>query len=199
MRKSRGVWGHAPLQKILKNRHPGLTEIASHRKERPSRVRLNLFKLEDKTRMRAASLSFNFVLKPVYPLFHTAIVFLPFCLFLQAIAFFCIHFQLKPKLFLKIVKMRENFPLRHVSVRKNQIACVSRRMRETWKVCVHAFWLVKKCVFIGLWSVKMTWAVWLAASCENLHFHEQNKTIHTCPLYIVLLFVIKSENNNFIN
>ena len=121
-----------PPHKILKNRHPGLAEIASH----------SIFKLEDKTRMRAASLSFNFVLKPVYPLFHTAIVFLPFCLFLQAIAFFCIHFQLKPELFFKIVKMRENFPLRRVSVRKNQIACVSRRMRETWKVCFQKCFVV---------------------------------------------------------
>ena len=135
-----------PPHKILKNRHPGLAEIASHsihkslevqkRKERPSHVRLNLFKLEDKTRMRAASLSFNFVFKLVYPLFHMAIVFLPFCLFLQAIAFFCFHFQLKPELFLKIDKMRENFPLRRVSVRKNQIACVSRILRETWKVWI---------------------------------------------------------------
>ena len=32
-------------------------------------------------------------------------------------------------------KMRENFPSMRVSVRMYQIACVSRRMRETWKVC----------------------------------------------------------------
>ena len=102
-----------PPHKILKNRHPGLAESASH----------SIFKLEDKTRMRAASLSFNFVLKPVYPLFHTAIVFLPFCLFLQAIAFFCIHFQLKPELFLKIVKMRENFPF-EACEREKESNCV---------------------------------------------------------------------------
>ena len=33
-------------------------------------------------------------------------------------------------------KMRENFPSMRVSVRMYQIACVSRRMRETWKVCI---------------------------------------------------------------
>ena len=32
--------------------------------------------------------------------------------------------------------MRESFPLMRVSVRTSQIACVSRRMRETWKVCI---------------------------------------------------------------
>ena len=31
-------------------------------------------------------------------------------------------------------KMRENFPSMRVSVRMYQIACVSRRIRETWKV-----------------------------------------------------------------
>ena len=33
-------------------------------------------------------------------------------------------------------KMRENFPSMRVSVRMYQIACVSCRMRETWKVCM---------------------------------------------------------------
>ena len=33
-------------------------------------------------------------------------------------------------------KMRENFPSMRVSVRMYQIACVSRRMHETWKVCL---------------------------------------------------------------
>ena len=32
----------------------------------------------------------------------------------------------------------------------------------TWIVC--AFWLVYKCVFIALWSTKMTWAMWLTVS-----------------------------------
>ena len=35
-------------------------------------------------------------------------------------------------------KMRENFPSIGVSVRMYQIACVSRRMRETWKVCTYS-------------------------------------------------------------
>ena len=29
---------------------------------------------------------------------------------------------------------------------------------------VRAFWLVNKCVFIAIWSTKMTWAIWLAVS-----------------------------------
>ena len=33
-----------------------------------------------------------------------------------------------------IYKMHENFPSMRVSVRMYQIACVSHRMRETWKV-----------------------------------------------------------------
>ena len=37
--------------------------------------------------------------------------------------------------FRKFFKMRENFPSMRVSVRTSQVACVSRRMRETWKVC----------------------------------------------------------------
>ena len=43
-----------------------------------------------------------------------------------------------PKTFTKssiFYKMRENFPSMRVSVRIYQIACVSRTMRETWKVC----------------------------------------------------------------
>ena len=32
-------------------------------------------------------------------------------------------------------KMREKFPSMRVRVRMYQTACVSRRMRETWKVC----------------------------------------------------------------
>ena len=49
--------------------------------------------------------------------------------------------------------MRENFPSMRVSVRMYQIACVSRRMRETWKVCFIFIPLalsnsvVKACVF----------------------------------------------------
>ena len=41
---------------------------------------------------------------------------------------------------------------------------------------VHVFWLVYKCVFVGLWSTKMMWAIWLpqSPSWENLQFHERN-------------------------
>ena len=39
---------------------------------------------------------------------------------------------------------------------------------------------------------------WLSPSCENLHFHERKKTVHTRFAYIVFLFV-KSENNTEIH
>ena len=54
---------------------------------------------------------------------------------------------------------------------------------------VRAFWLVCKCVFIALWSTKMTWAIWLTVS-ELWEF-----TVRAS--YIVCLFV-KTESSNFI-
>ena len=64
---------------------------------------------------------------------------------------------------------------------------------------VRAFWLVFKCVFIVLWSTKMTWAIWLALSqsCENLQFHERKLSVHMHFVYIVFLF-LKTEYDNFI-
>ena len=54
---------------------------------------------------------------------------------------------------------------------------------------VHAFWLVYKCVFIALWSTKMTLAIWLplSPSCENLQFNERNLSIHTRFIYSLSL------------
>ena len=46
-----------------------------------------------------------------------------------------------------------------------------------------------KCVFIALWSTKMTWAQWLAVS--------KLKEFTKRTSYIVFLFV-RAENNNFI-
>ena len=61
---------------------------------------------------------------------------------------------------------------------------------------VRAFWLVYKCVFIALWSTKMTLAIWLplSPSCESLM---KDILVYKLASYIVFLFV-KMENNNFI-
>ena len=72
---------------------------------------------------------------------------------------------------------------------------------------VLAFWLVNKCSFIALWSMKMPWAIWLAPSClwsdligsKLLEFTVIMKEI---KLYIRasynVFFFVSSESNYFI-
>ena len=54
---------------------------------------------------------------------------------------------------------------------------------------VRAFWMIYKCVFIALWSTKMTWAMWLTFS-ELWEF-----TVHASCIVCLL---VKTENNDFI-
>ena len=64
---------------------------------------------------------------------------------------------------------------------------------------VRAFWLVYKCVFIALWSTKMTWAMWLSVSKLWEFTISWNKLKYTHALCIssFSLFV-GTKNNNFI-
>ena len=65
---------------------------------------------------------------------------------------------------------------------------------------VLAFWLLFKSVFIALWSMKMTWAIWMAISKlrEFTVSWKKFKPTYICPSYIVFLFVM-TKNDNFIN
>ena len=80
------------------------------------------------------------------------------------------------------------------NINKNSTTAIVQRnsLEFTWIPLiwiVRVFWLVYKCVFIALWSTKMTWAIWLAVS-ELWEF-----TLFTS--YIIFLFV-NTENNSFI-
>ena len=63
---------------------------------------------------------------------------------------------------------------------------------------VRAFWLVYKCVFIALWSTKMTWAVLIGCLqvVRSYNFMKEIK-VYIRASSIVFLFV-KTENHNFI-
>ena len=64
---------------------------------------------------------------------------------------------------------------------------VSSNYKIIW--IVRAFWLVYKCVFIGLWSTKMTSGKWLTV------YELREFTVRAS--YIVFL-IVNTENNNFI-
>ena len=61
---------------------------------------------------------------------------------------------------------------------------------------MHVFWVVNMCVFIALWSTKMTSAIWLAVS-KLLEFTVSWKKLKYTYAYIVFLFVT-TKNNNFL-
>ena len=55
---------------------------------------------------------------------------------------------------------------------------------------VRGFWLVYKCVFIAIWSTKMTWAMWLtvAPTCENLQYLLRVSSFSLLRLKIIILY-----------
>ena len=67
---------------------------------------------------------------------------------------------------------------------------ISQRAKVNYKIIwiVRAFWLANKCVFIVLWSTKMTSAIWLTVS-ELWEF--------TVRASYIVFFFVKTENNNF--
>ena len=61
---------------------------------------------------------------------------------------------------------------------------------------VRAFWLVYKCVFMALWSTKMTWQYgWLCLQVVRSYSFVKEIKVYIRASYIVFLGFVKTENN----